>query len=152
MTAAEYAVWIEATTVMYAEDRATATGMSRDVSLENARAQIATLLPDGHATAGMYLLVILDDSGTDVGILWLGPHLDRPSDTLYIWDITIDEGFRGRGFGRATMLAAEDVARQAGAIALSLNVFGPNTAARRLYESLGYEVTSLQMLKNLPES
>ena len=148
MTAAEYDVWIEATTVWYAEDRATATGMPRDVSLEKARAQVATLLPDGHATAGMYLLLVVDDTGTEVGVLWLGPHPERP-DTLYVWDISIDEPFRGRGFGRAAMLAAEDVARDAGAVAIGLNVFGPNTAARRLYDSLGYDVTSQQMLKKL---
>ena len=148
MTVAEYEAWIEDTTVSYAEDRAAATGLPRDVSLEKARAQVATLLPDGHATAGMYLLLVVDDTGTEVGVLWLGPHPERP-DTLYVWDISIDEPFRGRGFGRAAMLAAEDVARDAGAVAIGLNVFGPNTAARRLYDSLGYDVTSQQMLKKL---
>jgi ribosomal protein S18 acetylase RimI-like enzyme len=148
MTVAEYDVWIEEATALYAEERATATGLPRDVSLEKARAQVATLLPDGSATAGMYLLVIVDDADTEVGILWLGPHPDRP-DTLYVWDISIDEAFRGRGFGRAAMLAAEDVARDARVFAIGLNVFGPNTAARRLYDSLGYDVTSQQMLKQL---
>jgi len=148
MTAAEYGAWIDATTVWYAEDRATATGMPRDVSREKARAQVATLLPDGHATAGVYLLVIVDDADADVGILWLGPHPDRPN-TLYVWDLSIDEPFRGRGFGRAAMLAGEDLARDAGAVAIGLNVFGANTTARRLYDSLGYDVTSQQMLKKL---
>jgi ribosomal protein S18 acetylase RimI-like enzyme len=148
MTAAEYGVWIEETTVLYAEERATATGMPRDVSLEKARAQIATLLPAGQTTSGMYLFVIVDDADADVGILWLGPHPDRP-DTLYVWDVSIHERFRQRGFGRAAMLAAEDVARDAGVVAIGLNVFGPNTAARRLYDSLGYDVTSQQMLKKL---
>jgi ribosomal protein S18 acetylase RimI-like enzyme len=148
MTEPEYGAWIEATTVWYAEDRAAATGMPRDVSLEKARAQVATLLPDGHVTAGMYLLVIVDDTDADVGILWLGPHPDRPN-TLYVWDISIDEPFRGRGFGRAAMLAGEDIARDAGAVAIGLNVFGANTTARRLYDSLGYDVTSQQMLKKL---
>jgi ribosomal protein S18 acetylase RimI-like enzyme len=148
MTAAEYDTWIEDTTVWYAEERAAATGMPPDVSLEKARAQIATLLPDGQATTGMYLLVVVDDTDAEVGILWLGPHPDRP-ETLYVWDVSIDEQFRGRGFGRAAMLAGEDVARDAGAIAIGLNVFGANTTARRLYDSLGYDVTSQQMLKKL---
>jgi ribosomal protein S18 acetylase RimI-like enzyme len=141
-------VWIEETTVWYAEERAAATGLPPDVSLEKARAQVATLLPDGQATAGMYLLVVVDDTDAEVGILWLGPHPDRP-DTLYVWDISIHEPFRGRGFGRAAMLAADVVARDAGVFAIGLNVFGPNTAARRLYDSLGYDVTSQQMLKKL---
>ena len=36
-------------------------------------------------------------------------------------------------------------AARLGAIALGLNVAGSNTAARALYESLGYEITALQM-------
>jgi ribosomal protein S18 acetylase RimI-like enzyme len=34
---------------------------------------------------------------------------------------------------------------------IGLNVFGPNTAARNLYESAGYEIASLQMHKELPQ-
>ena len=33
--------------------------------------------------------------------------------------------------------------------AIGLNVFGPNTVARNLYESAGYEVATLQMHKQL---
>jgi GNAT superfamily N-acetyltransferase len=150
MTAPEYEAWIEGAVISYAEERAAAIGLPHDVSLERARALLPTLLPEGHATPGMQLFVIVDDTKTDVGNLWLGTDPDRP-DTLFVWDISIHEQFRGRGLGRAAMLAAEGAARQAGAVAMSLNVFGPNTVARRLYESLGYGVTSQQMLKNLPE-
>lgn len=44
---------------------------------------------------------------------------------------------------------AEDVARSNGYTSLGLNVFGPNAAARALYDSAGYEVTAVQMLKPL---
>ena len=47
------------------------------------------------------------------------------------------------------MQLGEDVARSAGAIRMGLNVFGSNVVARGLYESLGYEVTALQMSKPL---
>lgn len=47
------------------------------------------------------------------------------------------------------MLLAESHVRSRGGSALALNVFGFNTAARTLYESLGYETTSLQMRKPL---
>jgi ribosomal protein S18 acetylase RimI-like enzyme len=148
MTAAEYEPWIEETTVWYAEERATATGIPLAVSLERARAQLPTLLPQGHATPGMHLFVVVDDTGTDVGYLWLGRDPDR-SNTWYVWDVSIGEQFRGRGLGRATMLAAEQVARRAGGEAIGLNVYGLNTVARKLYESLGYGVVSQQMLKDL---
>ena len=61
----------------------------------------------------------------------------------------IDEARRGEGLGRAAMLAAEQVAREAGWSALGLNVFGHNPRARGLYDSLGYEVAATTMAKPL---
>ena len=45
------------------------------------------------------------------------------------------------------MLAAERELAARGWHELGLNVFGYNTAAIRLYESLGYEVAAQQMTK-----
>ncbi|WP_411731667.1 hypothetical protein [Paeniglutamicibacter sp.] len=47
------------------------------------------------------------------------------------------------------MLLAEQKAKSAGAVELGLNVFGYNTGARKLYESLGYEPPSIRMAKPL---
>jgi len=47
------------------------------------------------------------------------------------------------------MLLAEQRCRQLGLTSLRLNVFGPNVVARRLYESLGYEITSQSMANQL---
>lgn len=47
------------------------------------------------------------------------------------------------------MRFSEDYARSQGAETLGLNVFGFNTTARGLYESLGYETTSVKMRKQL---
>jgi RimJ/RimL family protein N-acetyltransferase len=148
MTASEYESWIGDSLQSYAEDRAAAVGIPLDVSLARARVQLATLLPDGHATPGMSLLAIDDAGGHDVGRIWLGADPDR-ADTLFVWDISVHAKFQGAGLGRAAMIAAEGLARQAGYASMSLNVFGPNAVARRLYDSLGYRATSVQMLKSL---
>ena len=52
--------------------------------------------------------------------------------------LTVAASHRGRGVGRALMLAAEDWARKAGVERLTLTVFAHNERARRLYASLGY--------------
>ena len=88
--------------------------------------------------------------GEDVGWLWLAPDEHSP-DTLFVYDVEIDEPYRGRGLGRAAMLAAEEVARQAGFTTIALNVFGWNTRAESLYRSLGYQVQSTQLAKPLGE-
>jgi ribosomal protein S18 acetylase RimI-like enzyme len=49
------------------------------------------------------------------------------------------------------MLAAEAVCREEGWTAIGLNVFGPNTRARGLYDSLGYEAVSTSMTKPLTD-
>lgn len=47
------------------------------------------------------------------------------------------------------MILAEGYARAHGGQTLGLNVFRFNNAARGLYESLGYETTSIKMRKTL---
>jgi ribosomal protein S18 acetylase RimI-like enzyme len=84
----------------------------------------------------------------DVGWLWLGvPGPDPDPLMAWVFEIEIEPPFRGRGYGRAAMRLAEDEARARGMTSLGLNVHGHNTVARSLYESLGYEVTAIQMKK-----
>ena len=66
-----------------------------------------------------------------------------------MYEIELDEHARGRGIGRATMLAAEALVASRGVRELGLNVFGPNERAIGLYRSLGYATTSMNMAKPL---
>jgi ribosomal protein S18 acetylase RimI-like enzyme len=66
-----------------------------------------------------------------------------------VYDVHLRENARGRGYGRAAMLLAEDEARRRGCPRLSLNVFGRNEVARGLYRSLGYEENAVAMSKSL---
>lgn len=67
----------------------------------------------------------------------------------WVFYVEVDEARRGSGLGRAAMVLAEEDARAHGATELGLNVFGPNTVARHLYESLGFEPTAINMVKQL---
>ena len=84
-----------------------------------------------------------------VGYVWIGPQVDSKFDKWWVWDVEIFEPFRRRGYGRDAMILAEQKAKSAGAVELGLNVFGYNTGARSLYESMGYEPTSIRMTKIL---
>jgi GNAT superfamily N-acetyltransferase len=81
-----------------------------------------------------------------VGTLWLGV---KSGSDWWIYDIVVDPGFRGTGLGRPTLRAAEEYVRTHGGTRLGLNVFGANAVARHLYDAAGYEVMSVQMLKDL---
>ena len=124
-----------------------ATGEAAQIA---SRASFDSLLPDGLATLGHTLLVATGpDDGEKVGVLWFGPSTDDAA-MAWIYDITVDEDKRGRGWGRAIMRAFEGEARARGFARAGLNVYGDNHVARRLYESLGYVETSRQLHKELP--
>jgi ribosomal protein S18 acetylase RimI-like enzyme len=140
------ATWLVGLRASYIEERV-AGGDSRGEAEANADESLGRLLPGGVPFPGQLIGRVLSD-GTPVGNLWIGPYGDD-GQRWWVWDVAIDEGRRGQGYGRQAMLLAERLARHRGASTLGLNVFTSNTPARRLYASLGYRDTSVQMRKDL---
>ncbi len=89
-----------------------------------------------------------EEHGEWVGIVWIGPAREG-FEGFWVYDVTVAERHRGRGFGRSLMVEAERLAREAGQARLGLNVFGGNAVAIRLYSELGYHVDAQQMSKAL---
>jgi ribosomal protein S18 acetylase RimI-like enzyme len=81
--------------------------------------------------------------------VWLGAGQDGRPDVWFLWSIEIDVAARGHGLGRQEVRLAEDFARDGGATKLELNVFGNNSVARALYESLNYRILTIHMSKLL---
>ncbi|MFG2037029.1 GNAT family N-acetyltransferase [Dactylosporangium sp. NPDC048998] len=147
MTQAELDALLPVRNREYAEEEVRAGRDHPDTVHANVEAMMARLLPDGVGTAG-HLMFAGEADGVVVGHIWLAlPDGKRPQ--AWVYDIHVDAAHRGEGYGRALMLAAEEELKARGVTRLGLNVFGPNTVARRLYESLGYEPTALQMSKEL---
>jgi ribosomal protein S18 acetylase RimI-like enzyme len=147
MTQAELDALLPALQREYAEDELRAGRDTPETVHANVAKLLERLLPDGVASPGQLLYVGVVD-GEVVGHLWLAlPTPSRPQ--AWVYDIQVFPDRRGRGHGRALMLAAEDELRGRGITTLGLNVFGHNPAARALYESLGFQTTSVQMAKEL---
>jgi ribosomal protein S18 acetylase RimI-like enzyme len=136
-------------------ERETAESLSSSMpyadGVTEARRGTARFLPDGLATAGHRLLVAEDTGGAVVGHVWLGLADPRTGSPLvaYLYDIRVPEAHRRRGYANAILAGVEQIARDAGAQSLGLNVFGGNHGAIALYASRGYEVTTQQMSLNL---
>jgi ribosomal protein S18 acetylase RimI-like enzyme len=128
------------------------SGLTRDEAEAKADADYASLLPHGPATPGTVLRV-LAHGGTDVGTLWVALRAGEPDaqerGEAYVYSVEVAEEHRGQGHGRTLMLAAERDSLAAGARSLGLHVFGGNTPALRLYESLGYEAVEYHLMKQL---
>ncbi|HZX02586.1 GNAT family N-acetyltransferase [Kribbella sp.] len=127
---------------------ATAIGTERGLSAEEAlavsRQETDKLLPDGPDTEQQLIWTAFADD-VPVGSLWISTR----SRTPFVYGVEVSPAHRGKGYGRAIMLAAEQECRRCGHTALDLNVFGDNHTAIALYDSLGYVVTSQQMRKAL---
>jgi ribosomal protein S18 acetylase RimI-like enzyme len=145
----EYPEFVETSRREYAEDLRRNGGMDRDPAEAKAAKDFETLLPEGLATAAHWICAIEEQTGERVGRLWFARRDEHGQSVAFLYDITIEEPQRGRGLGRAAMLAFEATAAEQGLEVLELNVFGGNARARGLYRSLGYTETAVHMQKRL---
>ncbi len=143
----ELVAWFEETWVDYAEDLARA-GFTPEEVEQNIARNTAALFVDGLPNDEQRVFDVLHGDVV-VGSLWLAERREASAGEWYIYDIVVDEEFRGQGYGRATMTAAEEYVRAQGGTKLGLNVFGFNTVARSLYESMGYVAMTIGMRKDL---
>jgi ribosomal protein S18 acetylase RimI-like enzyme len=149
MTPAEFESLIDTASAAFLAEMV-ATGQLRleDVPAE-ARRRREQIMPNGLETEHM-LLFIGEVDGEAIGWMWLAlPGAPHHAETAWVYNVEIDEAQRGKGYGKAMMLAAERELVQRGVTKLGLNVFGSNKSAIGLYERLGYEVISQQMTKPL---
>lgn len=137
MTEAELDPWRERQVEAYAEDDLAGCGGDVGLARREARDDFTRLLPDGLQTPDTSL-VLLSVHGDTVGHLWVR-HRREPG-LSFVYDVEIAPEHRGRGWGRAAMVAAEVLSREAGDVRLGLHVFGGNGVARNLYLSLGHGV------------
>lgn len=129
----------------YAKDKVLAGNWSEEESLDRAKAELANLLPNDEKTENNFLYSILNDNHV-IGMIWLA---QTGSEEGFIYEISIDDQFQGRGFGKEAMKRLEEVARNLGMKKIGLHVFGHNQRAIGLYEKLGYIPTNIIMAKDL---
>lgn len=72
-----------------------------------------------------------------------------PALHAFVNNIEIAPEHRRHGYAEAAMTLLEIEARRLGAEEIRLHVFGSNSAARPLYEKLGYYPTDILMAKDL---
>lgn len=150
MTADEWAAYRPRLVREYAQDHLQAGNWTPEEALARSEAELDELLPAGLAQPDTLLLTAIAEDGCAIGLTWITlVHPRGVADTAWIFDIEVFAEHRGRGFGRALLSAAEREVARHGVENLGLNVFSGNDAARRLYESAGYVVTTQQMRKRL---
>jgi ribosomal protein S18 acetylase RimI-like enzyme len=151
MSEAEFLAFLEPAITEYAAEHVKAGRWSSEEALEESRKEFTQLLPDGLSSVDQHLFSIKNDSGANVGLLWFAVRDQGGKRSAFIYDVRIDEPFQRRGYATQAFQALEMLARDMGITAISLHVFGHNTAARALYEKLGFETTNVLMTKTVAE-
>ncbi len=124
-----------------------AAGESPELAAQRAEESSAQHFPNGMPLP-LHQVCDIVDGEEIVGYLWIGPQTGSTTD-WWVWDVEIDAAHRRKGYARDALLLGEIEARARGALTIGLNVFGFNTGAQALYESLGYGVSAINMSKKL---
>jgi ribosomal protein S18 acetylase RimI-like enzyme len=140
----EYGAWNAAHRAEYRRGLVEHLGMPDDEAQAKVDRDVSAVLPDGLGTPGTWIWAV-EEGGRVVGTLFVGIR----DGGAWLYDVTIAEGERGKGYGRAALTALEDELRELGYDSVGLNVWGDNGVARRLYRSLGWDEESVHMRKAL---
>lgn len=135
MTPAEFTDWRARAVEGYAAQRAESGAQSEEEAAAHSAAEFDMLLPDGLATANQAFLCLCKGDEV-VATNWICLH--RAPGSSWVYDVEVSEEHRGKGYGRAAMIVGEQATLDAGDTHLALNVFGQNTVAISLYDSMGY--------------
>jgi ribosomal protein S18 acetylase RimI-like enzyme len=138
------------------------------IILQNCECDLDPGKPEGSTIAEAYLnrmfarrrewdgqVFVAEIAGQVVGFVcvWACVQPDEPDDDptqyAYVSDLVVGPTYRRRGIGRRLLSAAEGYARARGATSLCIGVLARNAAARRLYESAGFEEYDVELAKRL---
>ena len=144
----EFPQWLPKVRDSYAHDIASNGGATADEARRKAVADMERLFPGGQPAAEQ-LVFVIEAEGEPVGDLWLAERETGLGHGLWVYDVHVDDSYRGVGYGKAAMLLAEAEAHRRGLERIGLNVFGGNEIARNLYRSLGYAENAVFMTKQL---
>ncbi|XXM71828.1 GNAT family N-acetyltransferase [Lysinibacillus sphaericus] len=145
MTSDDFEVFLKKSIISYAKEKTRSGNWTEEESIEKAKADYQRLLPQGEKTENHHLFSLYHGNSL-FGSFWLAA---MPNRTVYIYNVEIEEKYRGKGYGKLAMKEIENKSKELNANKIELHVFAHNTTARKLYEKVGYEVTNVIMAKKI---
>lgn len=150
MPAVTFASYREGAVQAYADDNVAAGRWPAEGAWQRSLDDFDGSLPQGLATPGHHLFDITDEAaGAVVGMLWFAEVVKHGIRSAFVLDVEVFPAHQRQGHGRAAFRALEAQVRALGLSSIGLHVFAQNAGAQALYQSLGYGVTGLNMLKQL---
>lgn len=150
MEAVDFQHYLEVSIREYGEEHVRAGNWQPSEALERSLKEFEQLLPNGLSTENNYIYTIFEDETREkVGVVWFAVFKNRAVPRAFVYDFRIEEQHRRKGYATQALARLDERVRGLGIPSIGLHVFAHNQAARELYEKAGYQVMSLNMLKNL---
>ncbi|MCA0968991.1 GNAT family N-acetyltransferase [Halobacillus litoralis] len=132
----------------YAGEKVKAGTWTEDEAMTLSKETFQNLLPDGHKTRHHDFLGI-DHDDVFIGYFWYNFDPEHKQKQAFIYNFLIFESEQGKGYGEAALRALESYLKGQGVDKLALHVFGHNQRAINLYKKLEFQVTNINMSKQL---
>ncbi len=152
MTESEFNFWLPRSRRSYAADKMKANGLAQDEADKVAAEGFNQMLSQGINSKNNFLYSAKDAQQNILGFIWFCVLSIEGHRRAYICDVIIEEQYRGKGYGRQVMMLVEQEIKKQGLNRVGLHVFGFNERAIKLYKSMGYLTTDIEMEKTLPNS
>jgi len=141
MTETQFQSYLDTAVEDYAQAHLKSGDCAPEDALRLAQKDYHELLPNGLQSKNHFLFSIHDDApGTNeiIGMVWFAVKAERVVRSAFIYDLSICENLRRKGYGRKVMERVENLVQEMGIDTVGLHVFGHNHAARTLYEKMCY--------------
>ncbi len=127
---------------LYAEQNIKSGRWTVEEARAKSKEQLDYILKDGLQTKGhVFWNICLE--GKKIGHFWFYRRADDFS--IFAYDVLVAKEYQNQGIGTSAFPMIQERLKTLGVRKINLNVFSHNTGARRLYERLGFEMTSYNM-------
>lgn len=118
-------------------------------ALSNAMEQAEFMLKSSSKHGTYYFFSVNDtEINKTIGSLWIDIKKGASNiKSAFIYNINIQEEYRGKGYGENTLKVLQDWLKSQGVSKISLHVYAKNKIARNLYQNFGFIDTSYNMIK-----
>ena len=127
--------------------------ITKNKAIKIASQELIDDLPEGINTKNNVLLCIDLENGTDrklIGYLWYKINVKESS--IFIYDFLIFPEYRSIGYGKKSIAILENNLRKEKIYQIKLRVAYTNKRALDLYLELGFDITGINMVKNIKEN
>ena len=134
----------------YADDNVASGRWPADAAFERALENFDQDLPQGLGTTNNHIYEIWDTVlDKPVGVIWFAVVEKSGIRSVFVYDVEVATAHRRKGHAREAFRQLEPIVQGMGLASIGLHVFSQSVGAQALYRSLGYQVTGINMLKQL---